>query len=111
MSNKIDETALEQVLKDIRWNRDGLVPAVVQDVESGQVLMLAYMNAEALKRTVKEGRACYYSRSRQSLWLKGETSGHFQEVVDLRFDCDRDAVLLLVKQTGVACHELFFLFS
>ncbi|NLO97051.1 MAG: bifunctional phosphoribosyl-AMP cyclohydrolase/phosphoribosyl-ATP diphosphatase HisIE [Peptococcaceae bacterium] len=108
MSNKIDETALEQVLKDIRWNRDGLVPAVVQDVESGQVLMLAYMNAEALKRTVKEGRACYYSRSRQSLWLKGETSGHFQEVVDLRFDCDRDAVLLLVKQTGVACHENYF---
>ncbi|NLM21351.1 MAG: bifunctional phosphoribosyl-AMP cyclohydrolase/phosphoribosyl-ATP diphosphatase HisIE [Peptococcaceae bacterium] len=108
MSNKIDETVLEQVIKEIRWNQDGLVPAVVQDIESGQVLMLAYMNAEALKRTIKEGKAYYFSRSRQSLWLKGETSGHFQEVVDLRFDCDQDAILLQVKQTGMACHENYF---
>lgn len=92
----------------IHWNTDGLVPAIVQDVETLEVLMLAYMNDEALRLTMEERRAWYYSRSRQSLWLKGETSGNIQEVVDLRFDCDQDAILLTVKQTGVACHENYF---
>lgn len=97
-----------EVMKAIRWNSDGLAPAIVQDSESGEVLMLAYMNEEALKKTLTEGKACYFSRSRQSLWLKGETSGHFQEVVDIRFDCDQDSILLKVKQTGMACHENYF---
>lgn len=96
------------ILQKIRWNADGLIPAVVQDVETREVLMLAYMNEEALRRTLQEKQAWYYSRSRQSLWRKGETSGHTQEVIDLRFDCDQDTVLLTVKQTGMACHENYF---
>lgn len=95
-------------LEGIRWNRDGLIPAVVQDVDSGEVLMLAYMNEEALRLTLKEGRAWYYSRSRRQLWRKGETSGHTQAVKDIRFDCDQDAVLLQVEQSGMACHEKFY---
>lgn len=95
-------------LAKIRWDAQGLVPAIVQDVESKDVLMLAYMNEESLRRTLLEGKACYYSRSRQSLWLKGETSGHFQEIVNIKFDCDQDALLLTVKQTGMACHENYF---
>jgi phosphoribosyl-ATP pyrophosphohydrolase/phosphoribosyl-AMP cyclohydrolase len=104
----IDASKLDWILKAVRWNRDGLVPAIVQDIDSGEVLMLAYMNEEALKKTITEGKACYFSRSRNSLWLKGETSGNFQEVVDIRFDCDKDTILLKVKQTGMACHENFF---
>lgn len=95
-------------LSKIRWDAHGLVPAIVQDVETREVLMLAYMNEESLGRTLLEGKACYYSRSRQSLWLKGETSGHFQEIVDIKFDCDQDALLLTVKQIGMACHEDYF---
>lgn len=96
------------ILKKIRWNADGLIPAVVQDVETREVLMLAYMNEEALRRTLQEKQAWYFSRSRQSLWRKGETSGHTQEVVDIKFDCDQDTILLTVKQTGMACHENYF---
>lgn len=103
----IEEIAALDMTK-IRWDANGLVPAIVQDEETKEVLMLAYMNEESLRRTLQEGKACYYSRSRQSLWLKGETSGHFQEIVDLKFDCDQDAVLLRVKQTGMACHENYF---
>jgi phosphoribosyl-ATP pyrophosphohydrolase/phosphoribosyl-AMP cyclohydrolase len=95
-------------LSGIRWDAHGLVPAIVQDVETKEVLMLAYMNEESLRRTLRERKACYYSRSRQSLWLKGETSGHFQEIVDIKFDCDQDTLLLTVKQTGMACHENHF---
>ncbi len=95
-------------LEAIRWNADGLIPAIVQDVDSREVLMLAYMNEEALKLTLSEQRAWFYSRSRQSLWRKGETSGYTQKVLDIRFDCDQDALLLTVEQTGVACHENFF---
>lgn len=104
----LSEQTENKILESIRWNSDGLIPAIVQDVESREVLMLAYMNKEALRRTLAEKKAWYYSRSRQSLWLKGETSGHTQEVVDLRFDCDQDALLLTVKQIGVACHENYF---
>lgn len=87
-----------------RFDASGLVAAIAQDAESGEVLMLAWMNADALKQTIATGRATYWSRSRGALWVKGETSGHTQEVVEIRVDCDQDAVLLKVRQTGGACH-------
>lgn len=87
-----------------RWNADGLIAAIAQDAGSGQVLMLAWMNAEALAATLRTGRATYWSRSRGKLWVKGEESGHTQQVREVRIDCDQDAVLLLVEQTGAACH-------
>jgi len=105
---EIDIDKFNRIAQEIRWNAEGLVPAVVQDAESAEVLMLAYMNKEALYKTLTEGKAVYYSRSRQSLWLKGETSGNYQQVVDIFFDCDKDALLLKVKQTGMACHENYF---
>lgn len=98
----------DEILQAIRWDKDGLIPVVVRDEESGQVLMLAYINREALIATLTGGKACYFSRSRQKLWIKGETSGNYQEVVSLRFDCDKDAALLTVRQTGMACHENYF---
>lgn len=82
----------------------GLIAAIAQDATSNEVLMIAWMNQEALAKTLETKRATYFSRSRNSLWVKGETSGHFQEVVDMKFDCDGDAVLMKVNQTGVACH-------
>ncbi|MEZ5559069.1 MAG: phosphoribosyl-AMP cyclohydrolase [Pseudomonadales bacterium] len=95
---------LAEVLGHIRFNADGLVPAVAQDAGSREVLMLAWMNRAAIERTLAEGYACYYSRSRATLWRKGETSGHLQALRELRLDCDGDAILLLVEQTGPACH-------
>ena len=83
---------------------EGLVPCIVQDVHTGQVLMLAYMNRESLQKTVETGLATYWSRSRSSLWLKGETSGHFQHVRQILVDCDQDTILLKVEQDGSACH-------
>ena len=83
---------------------NGLVPVIVQDVTTKEVLMLAYMNEESLQKTITSGFATYWSRSRQELWLKGETSGHCQHVKDIRVDCDNDTLLLLVEQTGAACH-------
>jgi phosphoribosyl-AMP cyclohydrolase len=95
-------------LDDIRWDRDGLVPAIAQERGSGDVLMLAWMNREALERTAELGQAVYWSRSRRRLWHKGEESGHFQQVHAIRLDCDNDAVLLEVTQLGhqpgIACH-------
>ena len=82
----------------------GLVPAVAQDADTGEVLMLAWMNRDALAETLETGRVCYWSRSRRALWRKGETSGQTQRLVEARLDCDGDAVLLLVDQAGVACH-------
>ncbi|MBU1287827.1 MAG: phosphoribosyl-AMP cyclohydrolase [Alphaproteobacteria bacterium] len=87
-----------------KFNADGLIAAIAQDATSGEVLMLAWMNAEALAATIATGRATYWSRSRSALWVKGETSGHVQNVVEVRVDCDQDAVLLRVNQTGGACH-------
>lgn len=87
-----------------KFNADGLIAAIVQDADSHAVLMLAWMNAEALTATLETGKATYWSRSRGALWVKGETSGHTQAVVDVRVDCDQDAVLLRVRQTGAACH-------
>jgi phosphoribosyl-AMP cyclohydrolase len=89
---------------DVRFGPDGLIPAVAQQHDTGEVLMLAWMNADALAETLATGRVCYWSRSRQALWRKGETSGHTQRLVSLRLDCDGDALLLLVDQTGPACH-------
>ena len=89
----------------VAWNAEGLVPAVAQDAASGEVLTLAWMNRDALRRTVETGEAVYWSRSRKALWHKGESSGHFQKVVEIRIDCDADAVLLRVESVGgVACH-------
>lgn len=87
-----------------QFGADGLIPAIAQDARSGEVLMLAWMNAEALRLTLETGEATYWSRSRSALWKKGETSGHTQRVVDARIDCDQDAILLRVEQTGPACH-------
>lgn len=87
-----------------KFDSAGLVAAIAQDAETGEVLMLAWMNAEALARTLETGRATYWSRSRGEIWVKGETSGHTQDVVEVRVDCDQDAVLLKVRQTGGACH-------
>lgn len=85
----------------------GLLPAIAQDAQTGQVLMLAWMNREALDETLATGRAVYYSRSRKRLWRKGEESGHVQRIVDVNIDCDADAILLRVEQNGAACHEGF----
>ncbi|MFN3579136.1 MAG: phosphoribosyl-AMP cyclohydrolase [Pseudomonas sp.] len=95
---------LPEVLQAIPWNAQGLITAIAQQHGSGEVLMLAWMNAEALQETLASGQVCYWSRSRQQLWRKGETSGHRQRLVEARLDCDGDAILLLVEQTGPACH-------
>ncbi|MBL4874536.1 MAG: phosphoribosyl-AMP cyclohydrolase [Rhodobacteraceae bacterium] len=87
----------------LKYNDVGLIPAIAQD-ESGEVLMMAWMNAESITETLKTGHVTYWSRSRQDYWRKGETSGHIQELVDLRVDCDRDCLLMVVRQTGPACH-------
>lgn len=95
----------EDWLNDIKWDADGLVPAIAQDAGDGKVLMVAWMNREALRLTAQEGRAVYWSRSRGKLWHKGEESGHQQLVRDLRLDCDNDVILLQVEQRGgIACH-------
>lgn len=88
----------------LRYNDQGLIPAIAQDEATGEVLMMAWMNAEAVARTLKTGRVTYWSRSRAAFWIKGETSGHVQELVDFRIDCDRDCLLMVVRQTGPACH-------
>ncbi len=95
---------LAEVLAAIPWNADGLITAIAQQHDSGEVLMLAWMNREALLETLTTGRVCYWSRSRQTLWRKGESSGHRQRLVEARLDCDGDAVLLRVDQQGPACH-------
>ncbi|HEU0155893.1 MAG TPA: phosphoribosyl-AMP cyclohydrolase [Stellaceae bacterium] len=95
---------IEEALALIEFGPDGLVPAIAQQHDTGEVLMLAWMNRAAVRASLAEGRACYWSRSRNRLWRKGETSGQLQVLRELRLDCDGDAVLLLVDQTGVACH-------
>ena len=96
---------MNEWFEQLRWDEHGLVPAIAQDVASGRVLTLAWMNREALAETVNSGRAVYWSRSRGRLWRKGEESGHVQKVLEVRLDCDADAVLLKVEQVGaIACH-------
>ncbi len=98
------DTALTQLLAATKFDASGLVPAIAQQHDTGEVLMMAWMNADAIRETLESGRVCYWSRSRQALWKKGETSGQFQDLKELRLDCDGDTILVLVDQTGVACH-------
>jgi len=99
-----DARDIAAVLAAVTFNADGLVPAIAQQHDSGEVLMLAWMNRESIAETLETGRVCYWSRSRRRLWRKGETSGHVQTLRELRVDCDGDTLLLLVEQTGPACH-------
>ena len=99
-----DSVPLVDALDALPWNRDGLLPAIAQQFDTGAVLMLAWMNREALRETLESGRVCYFSRSRQTLWRKGESSGQTQQLRELRFDCDGDTILMQVDQTGPACH-------
>ena len=92
------------MMNNIKFDQDGLIPAIIQDCRSGQVLMMAYMNIEALEKTLSTGQTWFYSRSRQSLWNKGESSGHSQAVKEILYDCDGDTLLLKVEQIGAACH-------
>ncbi len=95
---------MENIDLDIFFQKSDLIPAIIQDCDNGEVLMLGYMNKESLKLTLETGRTWYYSRSRQKLWNKGETSGHFQNIKDIKYDCDEDTLLISVQQIGPACH-------
>ena len=92
-------------IEKLKFNEDGLIPAIVQEAGTGRVLMMAWMNRASVERTVATGNTCFWSRSRQKFWIKGESSGHFQKVKDMALDCDGDTLLLQVEQTGAACHE------
>lgn len=94
----------DDVIETIKWNEQDLIPAIVQDAKSMQVLMMAYMNVDALQKTLDTGHTVFWSRSRQTLWQKGETSGNVQAVKEIRFDCDADTLLILVDAAGPACH-------
>jgi phosphoribosyl-AMP cyclohydrolase len=91
-------------LKDLKFDKNGLIPAIIQDYKTGEILMLAYMNQESIRRTLKLGKTCFWSRSRKEYWIKGATSGNFQFVKSVAYDCDMDALLVKVRQVGVACH-------
>ena len=95
----------DSLLKQIKFNADGLVPAIIQDSRNGQVLMMVWMNRESLLKTIETKRTYFWSRSRQKFWMKGETSGHVQRVEKIAFDCDGDTLLIQVEQIGAACHE------
>ncbi len=99
-----DVSPIAQTVQRLHFGPDGLLPAIAQQWDTGEVLMLAWMNAEAVARTLTTGRVTYWSRSRAAFWVKGETSGHVQRLVEMRLDCDRDCLLLRVEQTGPACH-------
>ncbi len=94
-----------QGLDELKYDAAGLIPAIIQDADTHEVLMMAYMNRESLAETIRSGRTHFWSRSRQKYWMKGESSGHVQEVVGIYTDCDRDTLLIQVRQTGAACHE------
>lgn len=91
-------------LKDLKFDAAGLIPAIIQDHKTRDVLMVAYMNLDSLRKTLRLKKTCFWSRSRQKYWVKGETSGHFQHVKSIDYDCDKDALLIKVRQVGVACH-------
>ncbi len=95
---------MEEILKKLKFNSDGLIPAITQDSTTKEVLMMAWMNQESIDLTISSGYATYFSRSRKALWKKGDTSGHFQKLVSFKVDCDFDCILLEVEQIGVACH-------
>lgn len=96
---------LDEFLDSLKYDDNGLVPGVVQDYENGDVLMVAYMNRDAVRETLTSGRACFWSRSRQKFWIKGETSGNVQKIKEIFVDCDKDCFVMKVDQTGAACHE------
>lgn len=104
MQKQTEGTAMDFDTSTLKFNEAGLIPAIAQDATTGEVLMMAWMNAQAVTQTLETGRVTYWSRSRQSFWIKGDTSGHVQELVELRIDCDRDCLLVKVNQTGAACH-------
>jgi phosphoribosyl-AMP cyclohydrolase len=104
MPTTYPQAAIDKMLAAIQFDANGLVPAIAQQHGSGEVLMMAWMNREAVVETMRTGRACYWSRSRRAPWRKGDTSGHIQALVELRVDCDGDTLLLEVEQIGVACH-------
>ncbi len=95
---------MEEIIKKLKFDQNGLIPAIAQDQKNGEVLMMAWMNEESLRLTLSSGYATYFSRSRNSLWKKGDTSGHFQKVISLTADCDFDCILMKVEQVGAACH-------
>jgi phosphoribosyl-ATP pyrophosphohydrolase/phosphoribosyl-AMP cyclohydrolase len=99
---------MDSTLSNLKFDSNGLIPAIVQDAASGQVLMMAWMNRDALDKTVQTGKTHFFSRSRNKLWLKGETSGHTQSVKSISIDCDQDVLLVKVEQTGAACHEGYY---
>ena len=98
------DAAVDQLLTEMQFDSNGLVPAIAQQHDTGEVLMMAWMNVDAIRESLTSGRVCYWSRSREALWKKGETSGQIQALKELRVDCDGDTILVLVDQTGVACH-------
>jgi phosphoribosyl-AMP cyclohydrolase len=100
-----DTVSFEQALEHVRFDDKGLIPAIAQQHDTGEVLMMAWMNRDALLETLQKGQVCYWSRSREALWRKGESSGHTQKLVSLRMDCDGDTLLCLVDQKGPACHS------
>ena len=107
MMNKVETIKLtKKTLNKLKFNADGLIPTIIQDYKSKEVLMLAYMNLESIKRTIKLGKTCFWSRSRKEYWVKGLTSGHFQFVKNVAYDCDCDALLIKVRQIGCACHTM-----
>lgn len=93
-----------QVIEELKFDAQGLIPAIIQEVGTKEILMVAYMNKEAVQKTLESGRTWFWSRSRRQYWCKGETSGHIQKIKDIRYDCDADALLVLIEQIGVACH-------
>jgi len=95
---------MEEIIKKLKFDQNGLIPTIAQDAKTAEVLMMAWMNEESLRLTISSGLATYFSRSRKSLWKKGDTSGHLQEVVSINVDCDFDCILLKVNQIGAACH-------
>jgi phosphoribosyl-AMP cyclohydrolase len=103
---KPEEKANIKSIKELKFDSSGLIPAIVQDYKTKEVLMLAYMNVDSLAKTLGVKKTCFWSRSRQSYWVKGETSGHFQFVKSIAYDCDKDALLIKVRQVGAACHTM-----
>lgn len=101
---KKEEKVNIKSVKELKFDEKGLIPAVIQDYKTGEVLMVAYMNEESLKKTLEIKKTCFWSRSRNQFWVKGETSGHFQFVKGIYYDCDKDCLLIKVRQAGAACH-------
>ncbi|MCK5288366.1 MAG: phosphoribosyl-AMP cyclohydrolase [Candidatus Omnitrophica bacterium] len=102
MKKNLEEN--QEIIENLKYDEKGLIPAIIQDEQTKDILMVAYMNKESLGITLKEMRTCFYSRSRNILWRKGETSGHIQKIKKIFYDCDKDTLLIKVEQTGVACH-------